>query len=200
MGRFEDSEVIIYLMDPTKPDSASVISIGYLAGAVDRGGEKFEVNYFSLEQRLEDEIGVTVTERCPYKLGDSRCTVPAKTSLCTVTALGANPRNLVTVQLDAPLTGSAVANFWAFGAVEIIATLGIMTGLRGEILKSEYLGSNTHRLFLLNELPEPFLIGDGLRLIEGCENTVTACSDRNNVPNFGGFPDLPGIDKLLTSA
>jgi uncharacterized phage protein (TIGR02218 family) len=200
MGRFEDSEVYIFLMDPTKPDSATVISIGYLAGAIDRGGEKFEVSYFSLEQRLETEIGATVTERCPYKLGDFRCTLNAKSALCTVIALGLNPRNSVTVDLSAPLAGSNVPNFWAFGGAEIMITVGRMEGLRGEILKSEYLGGRQHTLFLLNELPEPFRLGDELRLIEGCENTVTACSDRGNIVNYGGFPDLPGIDRLLTSA
>jgi uncharacterized phage protein (TIGR02218 family) len=200
LGKFEDSEVLIYMMDPTKPDSAYLISAGYLAGAVDKGGEKFELNFFSLEQRLNDNIGVTVTERCPYKLGEKRCTVAARTGNGQVSALGGNPRNTITVQMSTSISGGTAPNFWAFGIFQVLTTSTNLAGYTSEVLRSAYLGANTYEIYLLNELPEVLQLGDGVRLIEGCENTVTACADRNNIINFGGFPDLPGIDKLLTSA
>jgi uncharacterized phage protein (TIGR02218 family) len=199
MGRFQDSEVLIFLMDPTKPDSAYLLSTGYLAGATDRGGEKFEVNYFSLEQRLGDNIGTTIAERCPYKLGEARCTVAAKTTTGIVQAITSSPRNRFIVQIPVGVSFSSSQNFWAFGVMEILTTASRQAGLTGEVIKSVFLGGQQHEIFLMNQLAEPLVAGDTVRLIEGCENTVTACENRNNIINYGAFPDLPGIARLLTS-
>ena len=44
-------------------------------------------------------------------------------------------------------------------------------------------------------------VGDSFNIIAGCDKTVSICSERfNNIINFRGFPDIPGTDKLLTTA
>ena len=44
-------------------------------------------------------------------------------------------------------------------------------------------------------------IGDSFDIIAGCDKTASICSGRfSNIINFRGFPDIPGTDKMLTTA
>jgi uncharacterized phage protein (TIGR02218 family) len=44
-------------------------------------------------------------------------------------------------------------------------------------------------------------VGDSFDIIAGYDKTASICSGRfNNIINFTGFPDIPGTDKLLSTA
>jgi len=44
-------------------------------------------------------------------------------------------------------------------------------------------------------------VGDTFDIIAGCDKTRETCHSKfNNIINFRGEPDVPGTDKLLTTA
>ena len=74
-------------------------------------------------------------------------------------------------------------------------TSGANNGRRMEI-KSLAAGTNECRLWL--SLPFPVAVGDTLVLSAGCDGTRETCYHRfNNILNFRGTPDIPGMDKLM---
>jgi uncharacterized phage protein (TIGR02218 family) len=197
-GLYKDSAVNVYLCDVRQQNSPILVVSGYLAGAKNIGDELFEAEFRSIEQRLEKNIGGTVTELCPLKLGEQKCGVPAKSS--TATVLTAPTRYRFTVQTPVLSFGST-ANFWQFGSF-YYSTLGVpgLFDISGDIAKSTYLGSDVTEITLLNSFQEDLQVGQVVTLLEGCGNTATICNARGNIINFRGFPDLPGIDKLITNA
>ena len=44
-------------------------------------------------------------------------------------------------------------------------------------------------------------VGDTFDIIAGCDKTRETCQSKfSNIINFRGEPDVPGVDKLLTTA
>jgi uncharacterized phage protein (TIGR02218 family) len=44
-------------------------------------------------------------------------------------------------------------------------------------------------------------VGDIFTIVAGCDKLKETCIAKfNNILNFRGFPDVPGIDKLLATA
>jgi uncharacterized phage protein (TIGR02218 family) len=201
-GLFQDSVVFIYLCDPTKSDSAVLLNSGYLAGAKNLGSEKFEMEFRSIEQRLAKNVGQTVTERCWLKLGDKRCTVPARSVVATVYSIESPNSFVFSIP---PNTAWETANFWRFGSLYNIINSTIdfndfVITTNGNIIKSTYLGNDQTLVYTMNSVEPPLIVGQQITLLEGCGCTVEDCNQRGNILNFHGFPDLPGVDKLVTSA
>jgi uncharacterized phage protein (TIGR02218 family) len=202
LGLFQDSQVNVYFCDPSKTDSAVLLVSGYIAGGKNLGDEKFEMEFRSIEQKYSKNIGQTVTERCPLKLGEKQCGITAR-SIVAVVSVVESPHSFI---LDiAPDPVLEVSNFWQFGSLynelfNIIDSSSYVITVNGNIIKSSYLGGGRTRIITLNAI-EPLLeIGQSVTLLEGCGCTVEDCNNRGNIINFHGFPDLPGVDKLITSA
>jgi uncharacterized phage protein (TIGR02218 family) len=197
-GLYKDSDCYVYLCDPAKSDSSALIVAGYLAGAKNLGDEIYEIDFRSLEQQLENNIGSTVTELCPQKLGDFKCKIPARSTTATITTVTSRYIFRVTTP---PLTFGGTPNFWQFGSLSY-SVLGISSNLydiTGNIVKSVYMGNNITELYLLSSFHEDLLPGQAVTLLEGCGCTATICNSRGNIVNFRGFPDLPGVDKLIAT-
>ncbi len=44
-------------------------------------------------------------------------------------------------------------------------------------------------------------VGDTFTIVAGCDKSRETCASKfNNILNFRGFPDVPGVDKLLSTA
>ena len=54
---------------------------------------------------------------------------------------------------------------------------------------------------LWQRLSEPIEAGDTFRIVAGCDKQFTTCRTKfANVPNFRGFPHVPGNDFMLSIA
>jgi len=61
-----------------------------------------------------------------------------------------------------------------------------------------YKAGTSDRLVLHEPFPFPVQVGDTFTVVTGCDRLISTCSAKfNNVVNFRGEPNVPGIDKLM---
>lgn len=90
-------------------------------------------------------------------------------------------------------SGTASDNLLTNGLVTF--TSGNNVGVRPKEITAWSLGSTQVTLF--ENFPLTISPGDTLTITAGCEKTRADCKLRDNIKNFGGFPDLPGVDFLF---
>lgn len=138
----------------------------------------------------------TYTPGCPYKLGDSRCTFDldsleisgSVTALTVPTSPNSSDKR---VFLDSTRTEDD--GYFEFG--EITWTTGDNAGLSSEV--KDFNGTT---FVLWDPMINPIQIGDAYTAKPGCNKAKSTCKTKfNNLINFGGFPDVPGEDKLYKS-
>lgn len=155
-----------------------------------------------LTAALNATIGELVSPGCAAELGDTRCGVDMTdyTATGTVTAADGN-RVLDTdlpgaiVRLTPTTTGNPDADYFAEGRVTWLT--GLNAGLREDVRSYSTAGV----LQLQLPMPRDVQIGDTFTVTAGCskarEGTRGCIARFGNIVNFRGFPDLPGLDRLL---
>lgn len=170
------------------PAGTRPLSKGQL-GEIKMGRTTFIAELRGMMQSLTRIVGELYQASCRYDLGDARC----KFSLPTVTVTGS-----ITAAIDQQNfidTSKAQAVGW-FDQGKITWTSGANIGLSMEV--KTFTAGSTFKL----ALPMSYLIavGDAYSIYPGCNKTGRTgnCKIKfNNYINFGGFEDVPGIDKLL---
>lgn len=149
---------------------------------------QFNAEVRGLTQSLQKQVGRVVTKGCPWKFGDPT-TCRKDLAPLTVTGTLTGVTNLRTVTDSARAEASDY-----FGAGVLTMTSGDNLGVSMEVYAFEA------GLFTLH-LPLPFNpeVGDTYSVTPGCRKRYTEdCRTKwNNINNFGGFPLLPGADKVL---
>ena len=164
------------------------IRTGYL-GQVTLNKQMFTAEMRGLTQKLQENIGRIVSPLCDANLGDSRCTVnlAAFTFTGTVTAATSN-----LIFASALLTQGI--NYFTGG--KITWTSGNNSGLVMEIK-----GFLNTVVSLALPMSNAIQVGDSFSIVAGCDKTNTTCKGTfNNLVNFRGFPAVPGMNALLTTA
>ncbi|MCE3608079.1 DUF2163 domain-containing protein [Massilia sp. P8910] len=63
----------------------------------------------------------------------------------------------------------------------------------------EYVESSAGQIDLMLEMPYPIAIGDTFKAVAGCDKLRPTCKSKfGNVINMRAFPDLPGLDALIS--
>lgn len=137
------------------------------------------------------QFGKNYTRICQHNLGDSRCGADksAKTLTdCSVT------------DIDNQWSNSMTTDASSFSPDDVFNINGVLTWQTGDnaglsyIVKSNNAGDITTWL----EPIRPIAVGDTFTIEPGCDKTLPTCREVwDNVVNFGGFPDIIGIDKLI---
>jgi len=134
------------------------------------------------------------TPSCRFKLGDSRCTIDLSTLELTgsVTALLAfTGPNAAARRVFVDSARTEVARFYENG--ELTWTSGDNIGLTSEI--KDFDGTS---FVLWAPVKNAIVIGDAYTIRPGCDKSTTACTSKfSNFINFGGFPHVPGDDRLF---
>lgn len=165
-------------------------------GEVRVGRSEFFAELRGLAQALQQEIGRLLMPACPYDLGDASCGV----TLASYTVTG----TLAAAADNANFTDSARAeatDYFTYG--KITWTGGLNNGLSMEVK-----AFTTGGVFAL-QLPMPYTvaIGDTYSVSAGCNKLLKLddasyggdCKVKfNNVVNFGGFAELPGVDRMVS--
>lgn len=149
----------------------------------------FKAEMRGLTQSLQKVNGRIVTKGCPWRFGDpDTCRV----DLDPLTVTGA-VTGVTDLRTFASADRSEPDDY--FGAGVVTFTSGLNEGLSSEIYS--YDGAGNFVLYL----PMPYLIevGDTYSMVPGCrkrfqEDCIAKWANGNN---FGGFPLLPGPDKVL---
>jgi hypothetical protein len=128
---------------------------------------------------------IQLFESLPYPLAVGDTLIAITTSLTdglTITAVTNNRQFTV--------NSSRANGFYDLG--EITFNSGNNNGIKAMVLSYS---SGVIQLF--ESLPYPLVVGNTLIAIAGCNKTVQACRNFNNIINYQGEPHIPGEDKFL---
>lgn len=158
---------------------------GYV-GRVTVKNDQYVAELRGLTQIAAQQILELYSPGCRYDLGSRRCTIdltlPAYSSSGSITGITTD-RLIFT-------TGIGPDDFFKYG--KVLWNTGLNAGLEMEI-KIQAAGS----VELWQPMPFAFTVGDTFTATAGCDKKLETCRDKfSNLINHGGFPHLPGEDKL----
>ncbi len=160
---------------------------GWLGEIAVEGG-RYTASLRGLHDLLKQRVGETYTPECRYDLGDGRCGV----ALAALTVSG-TVTSVEDTQRFSDTARSESSGF--FNDAVLTWTSGANAGAKREVYSWD-LDSLTFVLWLPME--NPIAVGDAYEVAPGCDKRFATCRSRfNNGANYGGFPHLPGIGKIL---
>jgi uncharacterized phage protein (TIGR02218 family) len=191
-GLWDGATIETWLVDWRDVTRRMLLDAGQI-GEIRRQGEAFTAEVRSLAQGLDQDQGRRYNALCDAELGDARCGV----------SLTSAANRLMTSVAGVPdatsFTFMATAGFdpglFTGGAARFSS--GINSGQIVAIMGHTRVGS-LDVITLWSALRAPLAPGDPLALTVGCDKRFSTCRDRfANVPNFRGFPHIPGNDHLM---
>jgi uncharacterized phage protein (TIGR02218 family) len=188
-GLYNFAEIEIFLVNYTDLSQGKLVVKRGRLGEVTLNKQMFRAEVRGLTQHLSQTIGEVFSPSCRAILGDSRCKV--NVASFTVNAFVTQAIN----KSSFVASGLTQANGW-FSGGEVIWTSGNNDNARMEV--KEF---SAGKVTLVLPMGKSIQVGDGFSIIAGCDKTNQACISKfNNIINFRGEPDIPGVDKLLTTA
>lgn len=190
-GRYDAASFETWLVDWSDPAQRLLLDVSTI-GEVKRSEYAFTAELRSQAHKLDQERGRRYQQACCADLGDPRCSVRLD-----VTAFQAHATVLAS---EAPSEcvaqiGSYEAGWFTGGRVEFITggNAGALVGI-----KSHRASDAGDVLTFWTPLAAPIQPGDGFTVTAGCDKSFATCGSKfNNVPNFRGFPHIPGNDVLM---
>jgi len=187
-GRYRDAVVTEFMVDWKYP------WMGKFRNTVNRvletifSGEVWEAQVEDLKSRMKQKVGRVYARNCDYVFGDPDTCKFDRASLVqsdTVDSIITERRKFVLA------TVSAADGYYDDGT--ITWTSGENSGLSSEI--KTQLGDEIE---LHVETSFKIEVGDSFDILPGCKHTKEACKTyQGDLGNFGGFPTIPGNDKLF---
>lgn len=157
-----------------------------LVGEARVEGPRFVFEIRNQADKLNQQIGRTITGYCDAEFGDARCGYAVPAVSATITAVTDAMRFTVS------FSGSYADGYFDQGKVTF--TGGALSGVISDNLVSWTAGGAIELFEPLSAAPE---VGDALEIKQGCARTRLACMAYDNIANFRGFPDVPGSDQVL---
>ncbi len=188
-GLYDYAEIEIFIVNYEDLSQGKLIVKRGRLGEVTLNAQMFQAEVRGLTQHLSQTIGEVFSPSCRAILGDSRCKVSLAgfTVAATVTEITNNQTFKASVLSEAA--------GWFTGG-EVIWTSGNNSGRRMEV--KEFAST---QVVLALPMGKSIQVGDGFDIIAGCDKTRETCQSKfSNIINFRGEPDVPGVDKLLTTA
>lgn len=188
-GLYDYAEVEIFMVNYEDLSMGTIkLKRGYMGEVrVSRG--QFVAELRGLAQHLSSRIGRVFLPTCDAVLGDARCGVTLASFEATVSITEAADRQTFrSVDVAVP------PGYYTGG--EAVFLTGDNAGLRMEIKEQ-----TTYDIVLALPMPRAIAIGDSVKLIAGCDKTRDTCKAKfDNLINFRGFADIPGMDAILKTA
>lgn len=194
-GLWDNAAVEVFRVNWADPSQRSLRRRGSL-GEIRRGRVSFVAEVRSLAHILGQTVGRTFQSNCDAALGDARCGVDLESAAFKGTGTVTSITDDRTFQASG-LSGFA-SGWFAFGSVTW--TSGANAGRTTEIAVHT-LSAGVANLVLLDLPVLAIGFGDTFIARAGCDKAVTTCASKFvNVPNFRGFPTIPGNDTVLRYA
>ncbi|MEL6236329.1 MAG: DUF2163 domain-containing protein [Pseudomonadota bacterium] len=188
-GRYDAARLEHWLVDWSDPALRVRLFDGEI-GEITRGKSGFEAELRGLNTALNRPVGRVYLRDCDAVFGDARCALDPR-----------DPQFFATAQVaavDGPtrvaVTGlGGYADGW-FARGRLDWTLGRNAGLVGQV-RRDVVEDGQRWLELWEAAPAQPAIGDTVEVIAGCDKRAATCRDKfANLPNFRGFPHMPGED------
>jgi len=202
-GLFSEAEVVESLIDWRAPWVGPFISRRYWVVRATFNDVLWSVELSGSSRFLRAAVGDTFTRNCTHTLGVTGvdgygCTVAVSTTT-GVAVLGTldGDKRLIIRADPTDLNGGSDGNDDHYNFGEVTFTSGANNGITGEI--KDYAGTNRD-ITMYQPFPYPIEVGDEFTIKVGCDKTKSTCVSKfNNLPEFRGYPYLPGSDRVLTT-
>jgi uncharacterized phage protein (TIGR02218 family) len=193
--RYDDAVVELFWVNWADPTQGITIAVGNL-GEVTRAGIAFSAEFRSIANRLNQKIGTTCERFCSAKLGDARCKVDLTAS--TLKAACASATAGLVSEIAMTGLSTYAADWFTFGTLTFSG--GANAGLPIDV-KAHLRTSGIDILQLWMPTPFAVAVGDAAVVLAGCRKSLATCQTKfANVPNFRGFPFIPGADVVTRYA
>lgn len=191
-GLYDEATVDIYLFDWLSNTIVSQLFSGYFGdytlGYTTAGSRTYQFQTIGSTEKLNNSISLKTTSACRHKFlsqGEQgrACNRVIDPSVRLATVLtGVLGTNLLQVGF-----GSDNWSGYKFGTLEFAD---------GNFSQRKFYIESAQGLNITIGEDLPYLpdIGSGVILTRHCDGSVAACRDYDNLPNYGAFPKLPGID------
>jgi uncharacterized phage protein (TIGR02218 family) len=198
-GMWDYAEVHVFQANWKDPTLGVLKELRGWFGEFTFSGSGYTVELRNLAGALNSSIGELVGPGCSATVGDARCKVDltdytAAGTVAVVTSDRVFTTDLAsaTVRLTPSSTGAPPVDY--FNAGLLTWATGVNAGRRMEVKTYAADGSLALQLPMVGTVAP----GDVFSISAGCAKTREVCvAEFGNVLNFRGFPDLPGIDKIL---
>ncbi|HEX8662968.1 MAG TPA: DUF2163 domain-containing protein [Beijerinckiaceae bacterium] len=191
-GLYDDASVETWLVNWAAPDERLLLDVASI-GEIRRADGAFVAELRGVMHRLDEERGRLFRATCSADLGDAKCGVDLTDPAFTATA--------VVVRTDGVL-GLAAAGLsgftdgWFAGGT-LMWLGGANAGLVAEIKAHRLVGVEAE-FDLWQRAARIIEPDDAFRVTAGCDKRLATCRGKfANVPNFRGFPHMPGNDFVL---
>ncbi len=190
-GIYDFAKLEIFLVNYNQPNSGKLIQKTGIIGEVTLKKNSFYAEIRSLSQFLSQTMCESYSPYCRAQLGDKRCKFDLNkenyTAIAQINEI-INSHNFLAKELKQD-------NEW-FKYGYLVWNSGKNVGTKMEI--KEFANS---QITLSLPMPFPLNIGDKFSIIAGCDKSKNSCINKfNNMINFRGEPDLPGLDQITKSA
>ncbi|MFY9590262.1 DUF2163 domain-containing protein [Rickettsia endosymbiont of Halotydeus destructor] len=170
-----------------KSNEGKLIQKREVLGEVTLNKNLFHTEVRGLTQFLSQTMCESYTPHCRANLGDHRCKFNLNQNGFTVSSKVTQ----VTSQQSFIATSLLQPNDWfTYGYIKWQSGKNV-----GPSMEVKSFNNNLVTLVL----PMPFIIqeNDEFTIVAGCDKASKTCIEKfNNITNFRGEPDLPGIDRL----
>lgn len=196
-GIWQDTEVVEYIIDWLYPSAGYIRKGRYWLTELQWDGEVWEASVEGGARWLRTKRGGLHTRNCRHKLGEGfntglNCTV----NISAFAAFGLTVQSVASrIQFDTSTAIPVLARErWRFGRV--LWTGGSNAGLVSEVKDFGQLGTYTIELF--ESTAFDIQVADSFDLEPGCDKIRSTCIGQySNIDEFGGFPFMPGTNRLL---
>lgn len=188
-GRYDNAAITLYLCNWADTSAGSIILRHGRVGSITHDGQNYRFELIGLLDTLEQTVTQSYTRTCRHKLGSTACTID-------LTSTSYRKTGTLSAVTDASVfTSSArteAVDFFSGGTITF--TSGANSGLTVDI--KSFAAGGLFTLWL--PLPNLPVAGDAYTVVAGCDKQFTTCQTKfANTLNFGGFPHIPGTDRLL---
>lgn len=194
-GLLDNAAVTFFLVNWRDPDLwQDIRQHGYL-GEITRTSEGvYRTELRGIQQRLQQQIGRTLGERCDVReFGDARCKLDVDSLSVNGEVTAVTSRRRFNTSLD---TGSATPANGYYETGKFIFLTGANAGFKKQV-KFDSVGGVLGNLSLWDAMPYDVQIGDTFTLWPGCDRNFSTCQAFDNVNNFRGHGRwIPGIPKI----
>ena len=186
LGKWDKAAVEIILFDWQNTNNYATVFNGFI-NTITQNDIGFEFELSGQKQRLQNQIGRTISRNCDAVLGDEKCGINLVAAGHFINAELLANSNVDFIETNA---NNINADDYIYG--KVVFKSGELSGFEIGI-KSIVRNAATILIFLENPLPILPMPGDSIRLFKGCDKTFAICKTRFlNGDNFRGCPHLLG--------
>ncbi len=191
-GRYDAAGIETWLVDWTNVDARLLFDVGTI-GEVHRSEFAFTAEVRSRAADFDEPTGRYFQRGCAADLGDARCGIDLSNAAFRTagTVLATDGRLMLSAEIEGFADG-----FFTGGIVQFQS--GAQGG-RKHLIKSQRVNGATHSFVFWAPLLPAIAVGDTFFVTAGCDKALATCRAKfANVPNFRGFPHMPGNDVLMS--